>query len=92
MPVASTMVEGEPGAATITEALRTDERLPESASGDLVKTSASPVTAEISAIEPIKGSTTIEGAPKDIAEKTIKSGAMTTVTLTSSDNAIVTCK
>ena len=42
--MASATVEGESGAATITEALRTDERLPKPASGDLVGIGASPVT------------------------------------------------
>jgi len=40
-PVASATVEGEPGAAIITEALRTDEHLPEQASGYLMGTGAS---------------------------------------------------
>ena len=91
-PVASATVEGEQSAATITEALRTDELLNESASGDLAETGASPVTAGVSTTEPVEVSTTVEGAPKDIAEETIKSGAMTTVASTPFDNAIVTCK
>jgi len=48
-PMASVMVEGEPGAATITEALRTDEHLSKLASGDLAGTGASPVIARASA-------------------------------------------
>ena len=86
--MASATVEGEPGATTITEALRTDELLPEPASGDLAKTDASPVIVEVSATEPVKVSTTVEGSPKDIIEEMIKSGVVTTMTSTPFDNAI----
>ena len=43
-PVSNVMVEGGRGAATVTKALKTDELLPELASGDLAETGASPVT------------------------------------------------
>jgi len=84
--------EGGPDVATTIEALRTDELLLKPASGDLTETSASLVTAGVSSTEPVEVSTAIEGAPKDIAEETIKSEVMTTVTSTPSGNAIVTCK
>ena len=64
-PVAS---EGGPGTATTTEALRTDELLPEPASGDLAETGASSATAGVSFTEPVEVSTAVEGAPKDIVE------------------------
>ena len=73
-PVASATVEGESGAAIITEALRTDELLPEPASSDLAKTDASPVTVGVSATEPVEVSTAVEGAPKDITAKMISLG------------------
>ena len=91
-PAASAMVEGGPSAAIIIEALRTDELLPELTFGDLVETGASPVTVGVSAIEPIEVSIAVEGASEDIAEETIKFGAMTTVISTPSGNAIVTSK
>ena len=91
-PMASAIVEGGPGSATVTEPLRTDELLSEPASDDLTKTGASPVIVGVSAIEPIEVSTAVKGALKDIAEETIKSGAMTTVTSTTSGNAILTYK
>ena len=89
-PVASAMVEGGLGVATIIEALRTDELLPDPASSDLAKINASTVTTKVSAIEPIEVSTAVEGALKDIVEEMIKSGAMTTVTSTPSGNTIIT--
>ena len=91
-PMASATTDGELGAATIIEALRTDELSPEPASGDLVKIGTSPITAGVSATEPVEVSTAIKGAPKDMAKETIKSGVMTTVTSTPSGNAIVICK
>ena len=91
-PVASVTVEGEPDVATITEALRTNDHLPGLASGNLAESDASLVTAGVSVTEPITISTGVEGAPKDIADETIKSGAMTTMALTPFDNAIVACK
>ena len=91
-PMTSATIEGGLSAAIITEALKTDELLFEPVSGDLVKISASTVTAKVSAIEPIEVSTAVEGALKDIAEEMIKSGAMTTVTSAPYDNAIVTYK
>ena len=90
-PVAGAIVEGEPGAAIIIEALRTNECLPEPASDDLVGIGASPVTARVSATAPVKVSATVEGSPKDSVEETTMSGAMTIVASTPSSNAIITC-
>ena len=42
--------EGEPDIVLATEALRTDELLPEPASGDLVETGASLATARVSSM------------------------------------------
>jgi len=91
-PVVSATVEGGPGSSIIIEPLRTDERLPEPASGDLAGTDASPVTVGVSITEPVTISTRIKGAPKDIADETIKSGAMTIVAPSRFCNAIVACK
>jgi len=92
-PVASATVEGELGAATITEALRVNECLPEPASSDLTGIGASPVTVGVSVTVLVKLSTAIEGAPKDSAEEMTKSEAMTIVASTLSSNvAIITCK
>jgi len=93
-PMESVMVEEEPGTVTITEALRTDENLPEPASSDLVGSGASPVvvTIGVSATEPIIVSTAVEEAPEDIDEETIKSEAMTTVAPTLFGNIIVAYK
>jgi len=89
-PVAGAIVEGEPGAAIITEALCTDELLPDIASGDLGETGASPVTARVSATKPVEVSIAVKGAPKNIAKEMIKFGAMTIMTPTPSGNAIET--
>ena len=89
-PVTSAKVEGASGATIVTEALRTDELLPELASGDLVKTGASFATFGVSSMEPVEVSTTVEGAPKDIVEEEI--GAMSIMTSASFGNAIVICK
>ena len=91
-PVASVAVEGKSGAAIITEALRTDERLLEPACCDLAGSGASSVTVEVSVTEPITISIDVEGAPKDIVDETIKYGAMTTMAPTPFGNAIVACK
>ena len=92
-PMASATVEGEPGVAIITAALRTDERLPTSASSDFTGTGVSSVTARISATVPVKVSAAVEGVPKDSAEEMTKSEAMTIVASTLSSNvAIITCK
>ena len=93
-PVESVTIEGEPGAVTIIEALKTDEHLSEPASGDLAKSGTFPVvvTTGVPAIEPIIVSATIKEAPKDVAEETIKSGAMTTMAPTPFGNIIVACK
>ena len=71
---------------------QTDELLPEPAFGDLDETGASSVTARVSSMDPVEVSIAVEGAPKDIAEQTIKSWAMTTVASTPSGNAIISCK
>ena len=86
------MVEEEQGAAIITEALRTDELLPEPASGDLAKIGASPITVGVYDIYIVEVSTAVEGVPKDVVEETIKSGAMTTVARTPFGNVIGACK
>jgi len=93
-PVASATVEGELGAVRITEALRTDEHLPELASCDLTRSGASPVviTIVVSTTGPIVVSTVVEEAPKDVAEETIKSGAMTSVAPTPFGIVIVAYK
>ena len=79
-PVAS---EGEPGIPA-TEALRTDEVLPETASG------ASPSTARVSSIEPIGVSTAVEEALGDIVVEAV--GAMSVMTSSPLGNIIVICK
>ena len=61
--------EGEPDIALPTGALMIDELLPETASGDLTRTGASPATAGVSSMEPIEVSTAVEGAPEDIVEE-----------------------
>ena len=81
------MVEGGPGAAIITVALRIDKLLPEPASGDLAEMGASSA-----AIEPVEVDTAIEGAPKDIVKEAIMSGVMTIRTSAPLGNAIVTYK
>jgi len=91
-PMASTTVEGEPSAVTFTKALRTVEHLPEPASCALAGSSASPITVGVSVTEPITVSTTVEGAPKNITEETIKSGAMTNVVATPFGNAMLSYK
>jgi len=93
-PVASATVEGELGAVRITEALRTDEHLPELASCDLTRSGASPVviTIVVSTTGPIVVSTVVEEAPKDVTEETIKSGAMTSVAPTPFGFVIVAYK
>ena len=93
-PMESVMVEEEPGTVTITEALRTDENLPEPASSDLVGSGASPVvvTIGVSATEPIIVSIVVEEAPKDVAEETIKFRVITTIAPTPFGNIIVACK
>ena len=68
-PVASVTAEGKPCAATITEALRTDERLSEPASGDLAGTGASSVTSRDSVTEPVKVITVIEEAPRTLPRR-----------------------
>ena len=82
--------EGGPDIALAIEALRTDELLPETTSGDLIITGASPATVGVSSMGPIEVSIAVEGALKDIVEEAI--GAMFVVTLAPFGNAIVTCK
>ena len=82
--------EGGPDVALATEALRTDELLPETASGDLAGASASPATAEVSSMGPIEVSTAVKRALEDIIEEAI--GAMTVVISASFSNTIVIYK
>jgi len=62
--------EGEPDISLATEVLGTDE-LPETASSYLAGTGASPAAVGVSSMDPIKVSTTVEGAPEDIVEEAI---------------------
>ena len=82
--------EGEPDIAPASEALRTDKLLPETASGELAGTGASPTTARVSSMEPTEVSTVVEGAPEDIVKEAI--WAMSVMTSALFGNIIVICK
>jgi len=79
--------EGGLDIALATEALRNDELLPETTSGDLAGSGTSPATAGVSFMEPIEVSTVVKGALEDIVEEAI--GAMSIVTSAPFGNAIV---